>query len=288
MEKEKDQIKKARSLSTENIIGIVLIAIFFPIIIFNMSLFIKGIVDPSNIPMIFGHAPLIVESDSMSKNDVSYKGGAFNKGDLIIIRKVAIEDLVVDEDIITYVDDYGKLVTHRLIRIDNIEEKFQELYLKYTEAELKVKACASLPETDPVRVEAETAFKAISSEYNIYNFYRGVAKKNGYTTGYITVGDYGYNPNDPSASKFECVFPHRIKGEFVFAIPLLGSVISFFKSIPGIIILIVLPVGIYFGYEMISRAKKNKNSEQKIAELEAKLAKQNQEEASKAEDNKAE
>ena len=39
---------------------------------------------------------------------------------------------------------------------------------------------------------------------------------------------------------------------------------------------------------MISRAKKNKNSEQKIAELEAKLAKQNQEEASKAEDNKAE
>ena len=59
----KEKIKKLTKL---DIIGIVLTIIFLPIIIINMTLVIKGMVNPSELPMVFNRAPLIVVSESMT------------------------------------------------------------------------------------------------------------------------------------------------------------------------------------------------------------------------------
>lgn len=108
-----------KKISKQTIIGIILIAIFLPIIIFNMVIVIKGAVNPNKFPTVFGRAPLIVESDSMTI-DKKANTGAFNKGDLIFIKKVDPQTLKKG-DIITYYSSDGLIITHRIV-----EEPFYE------------------------------------------------------------------------------------------------------------------------------------------------------------------
>ena len=110
-------MEKQKKLSTLNIVGIILIAIFLPIIAVNLTIVIKGWTHPEEIPMVFDTAPLIVISDSMTidkKNDT----GAFNKGDLIFVKRVDPTTLKVG-DIITYIsnDKEGSIITHRIVSI---------------------------------------------------------------------------------------------------------------------------------------------------------------------------
>lgn len=110
-----EKVSKQNKMNALNIIGLVLIVVFLPIIIINMVLVIKSAIRPEQIPMVFSVAPLIVESDSMTI-DKKNGTGAFNKNDLIFIKKVDPETLEVG-DIITYIMDDGAVVTHRVYAI---------------------------------------------------------------------------------------------------------------------------------------------------------------------------
>ena len=68
-------------------------------------------------------------------------------------------------------------------------------------------------------------------------------------------------------------------------LPIMGKVLEFFQKPLGICIIICVPVGIYFAYEIIKRSKSSKASEQKIAELEARLAQQSQEKKEEEQNN---
>ena len=107
-----------RKISALNIVGIVLLVIFLPLIIINMTLVIKGALNKDRIPTVFNKAPLIIVSDSMTigyyTTDPNYNG-AFNKNDLIIIKKVDATKLEVG-DIATYIAGDGSVINHRVIR----------------------------------------------------------------------------------------------------------------------------------------------------------------------------
>lgn len=107
-------IKKI-NLTKLDIVGICLIVFFLPIIIINLVLVVKGAMNPEKVPMIFDTAPLIVVSDSMTIDEEN-NTGAFNKGDLIVIKKVNPDDLVVG-DIITYISKEGDVITHRITEV---------------------------------------------------------------------------------------------------------------------------------------------------------------------------
>lgn len=269
---EKEQIKKAKSLSTENLVGIILIAIFLPVIIFNLTFFIKGIVDPNNIPMAFGFAPLIVGSDSMAIHEDALNGGAFNKGDMIIIKKAKIEDLEVG-DIITYIYK-GEVITHRLVSIDKVEDLYNKAKAEYELAQANYNANPD----DPALKEAYTNAR---SEYLNQDFRYDVAKERGEEIAYVTKGDY------QSPAEID-IYDYQIQGVYMFRLPLLGTIIKFFQTIPGIIVLLIVPVGGYFIFELIKKNKSSKDSQEKIAELEAKLAQQASNNTEDSSDQKSE
>ncbi len=106
---------KQRKINPLTIVGIVLIVIFFPIIIINLTIVIKGAINPDKVPMVFNIAPLVVVSDSMTIDEKAGTG-AFNKGDLIIIKKVDPKDLKKG-DIVTYMTSDGEVITHRIIEL---------------------------------------------------------------------------------------------------------------------------------------------------------------------------
>lgn len=105
-------LKKMKKLTKLDILGIVLTVIFLPIIVINLTLVIKGMINPDEVPMIFNRAPLIVISDSMTI-DKEAGTGAFNKNDLIIIKKVDPATLKKG-DIVTYLGRDGDIITHRI------------------------------------------------------------------------------------------------------------------------------------------------------------------------------
>jgi signal peptidase len=97
------------------IVGIVLCAIFAPLLIFNIILVIQGIVNPDEVPGIGGYKPMMVLTESMEDYILA--------GDLIIVEEVDPTTLEVG-NVITFFDPTGNgtsTVTHRIIDIVNDE-----------------------------------------------------------------------------------------------------------------------------------------------------------------------
>lgn len=294
---EQKEIKEKKKLSVENIVGIVLIAVFLPVIIFNMIVVVKGWIHPDKVPTFLGVAPLVVDSYSMTISDEATNGGAFNKDDIIIIGKVNTEKLKV-KDVITYnqLNSLGEMetVTHRIIQIIDIKtERYQPAlnYFNILNDEYKIvedeyKTAVSVYEnaieskkdkTEIAALEADMLDK--KSKMDSLNKNLGKAKE---TVDiweeklktdkliFVTLGDFG--PTEPID-----VYESEVQGKFLFRMPLLGKLIATEENrVIGSIVLILVPVGGYFAYELIKKAKSSKKSDEKIAELEAKLAAQEQ------------
>ena len=282
---EQKEIKEKKKLSVENIVGIVLIAVFLPIIIFNMVIVVKGWVKPDKVPTFLGVAPLVVGSDSMSKIEGAEHGGAFNKGDIIIIRNIKADKLV-EEDIITYIHD-GDIITHRITEVIDIEkdeylpakQNFEAAKAAYVEAKAKYEE--AVQNDDPLKNDLEIAMNNAKEEMdkkeNTMKYYQEELAKATYA--FNTKGDF----QSPAVIR---IYDYELQGKYVLRVPLLGKLIEFFQKPLGIIALIMIPVGGYFGFELIKKAKSSKKSDEKIAELEAKLAAQEQTKKEEQEESK--
>ena len=90
--------KEKQKTGVGTIIGIVLCVILVPILLVNVTMIVKGLINPTKVPTIGGYAPLIVLTDSM------YPG--IKSGDLIIVRSIDAED-VKEGDVISFFDPDG-------------------------------------------------------------------------------------------------------------------------------------------------------------------------------------
>lgn len=272
-ENNQEQTRGKKKLSVENIVGIVLIAIFLPVIIFNMVIVIKGWVNPNSVPTFMGVAPLVVGSDSMTIHKEAEYGGAFNKGDIIVIKNVKAEDLEV-RDIITYIHD-GDIITHRISEVIDIEkDEYLPAKAEYETAKAQYEAAktaydeavaASNPLVNDLQIAMEDAKEEMESKEKTMKSYEELLKKAKYA--FNTKGDF----QSPAVIR---IYDYELQGKYIFRIPLLGKLIEFFQKPLGIIVLIMVPVGGYFAFELIKKANRSKKTDEKIAELEAKLAMQ--------------
>lgn len=104
--------------------GLILCAIFGLLLACNLTIIIKGTLDPSRPPSIMGTTPMVVLSGSMSGSASDH----IEIGDLIIMGKVAPKELKVG-DVISYIEENATtVVTHRIVGIlrdDNGSLSFQ-------------------------------------------------------------------------------------------------------------------------------------------------------------------
>ena len=77
------------------IIGIVLCLLLVPILVINVTIIIKGLVNPGKVPSVGGYSPLIVLTDSMYPD--------IKSGDLIFVKQIDAKDVKVD-DVIAFFD----------------------------------------------------------------------------------------------------------------------------------------------------------------------------------------
>ncbi len=105
-----------------NVLGVVLCVVFIPIIVLNVIMIVRSYTQPDKIPSVFGYAPVIVLSGSMSP--------AFEEGDMIVIQSVDPNTLKVN-DVICYMEEESA-VTHRIIEIQ--QQDGETLYITQGDA----------------------------------------------------------------------------------------------------------------------------------------------------------
>ena len=104
-----------KKVSPLTIVGIVICVILVPILIVNVTMIVKGLVNKNKVPTFFGRAPLIVLTDSMSP--------LIKAGDLIVVKSVDPAQ-VKEGDVISFFDPASSgnaVVTHRVLKQNKTE-----------------------------------------------------------------------------------------------------------------------------------------------------------------------
>lgn len=104
-------IKNKRLKIVVKTITFLIYLVTIPIIIFNIILICKSYINPNELPSFFGYKNFIIVSKSMENT--------INKNDVIIVKEVPEDEINVD-DIIAFYQN-GEIITHRIIREENIE-----------------------------------------------------------------------------------------------------------------------------------------------------------------------
>ncbi len=114
----KEQSTKTQKILT--ITGTVLCVLLVPILIVNLILIGKSLINKEEVPNVGGYFPLIVLSKSMQDEIM--------QGDMIICQTIDAED-VKPGDIISFFDPQDKkgnsIVTHRVLRVETVDGKLQ-------------------------------------------------------------------------------------------------------------------------------------------------------------------
>ena len=113
---------KAKSTKSKviSIVSIALIVILGLVLLGNLTIIIKGTLNPEEPPSILGLTPLVVLTGSMD----GYEDDSFGEGSLVIVKDVNAAELEVG-DVITFHDPASKkgaITTHRIVEIISGED----------------------------------------------------------------------------------------------------------------------------------------------------------------------
>ena len=105
--------KKKRSINILKIFNICICLVIIPIIIYNLTLIVKYIINPKETPDFLGYKTYEIVSRSMENT--------INKNDVIVVKDVPKTEIKLD-DIIAF-NNGEEVITHRVIDIENIDGK---------------------------------------------------------------------------------------------------------------------------------------------------------------------
>lgn len=115
-DERKTKRKRSELQRTLSVIGLILCVIFGFMLLCNLTIIIKGTINPERPPSVLGITPMVVQSGSMSGDAPDH----IEVGDLIFTGKADIEKLKAG-DIISFME--GKIVvTHRITAISTAED----------------------------------------------------------------------------------------------------------------------------------------------------------------------
>lgn len=98
------------------IIGLILCIVFGFLLICNLTIIIKGALQPEKPPAVFGITPMVVKSGSMSGSGE----GHIEVGDLIFVG-TAEPDKLREGDVIAFMTG-GSVTTHRIVAVETGED----------------------------------------------------------------------------------------------------------------------------------------------------------------------
>ncbi len=246
-----------------NVIGVVLCVVFGAMLLFNMVIIVKGLVNPDWPPSVFGVTPMVVKSGSMS-SDFPHEVAADEILDLTEEQILALKagdtfktaegDYVVTNVVETVITS-GSGVSFYTMRpvADHIETDDLIFVGKANAGELKAGQVITYFELDENGRRTVVTHRIIE-----------VVENNGQIA-YRTKGDAN------TTADRDAVAPELIIGVYKGRVAKLGALIMFLQQPWGMIIFIGVPVLAFMVYDILHRRKNSKKGG-RIDELEAELA----------------
>ena len=263
---ENQPVKKKES-STANkvltIVGIVLCVVFGLLLIFNLTIIVKGLINPDVPPSVFGITPLVVKSGSMS-SDVQH-----------IVRPEDVKELTAEQIASLKVGDTVKTASGDYIEnnvIDSIVkndagEVVHLLTTRPAEDHIEVDDLIFVKKADVESLKVGDVISFIDKQ-NTVTTHRiiGITKDEQGRTAFYTKGDAN-NIDDKTTEGM--VIADNVVGIFKGRVSKLGAFIYFLQKPLGMVLFIGVPVLLFIVYDVIRRtriAKKNKSQSEELEE----------------------
>ena len=250
---------------TVTVIGIVLCVVFGALLIMNLTIIIKGLVNPDEPPSVFGVTPMVVKSGSMS-SDLPHR---VVSGDIIELTEEQIQSLKVGDTFQTKSGDY-------------IETNIVETVSKSENGNIVF--TASRPASD--HIEVDDLIFVSGSDFQdlqvgqIITFFE--ANDRGDRTGKVVThriievtqkdGAVAYRTKGDANNTADSVLvrPQNVIGVYKNRVAKLGALVLFLQKPWGMLIFIGVPVLAFLAYDIVRRQRSAKKSG-KVDELEDEL-----------------
>lgn len=250
---------------TVTVIGIVLCVVFGALLIMNLTIIIKGLVNPDEPPSVFGVTPMVVKSGSMS-SDLPHR---VVSGDIIELTEEQIQSLKVGDTFRTKSGDY-------------IETNIVETVSKSENGNIVF--TASRPASD--HIEVDDLIFVSGSDFQdlqvgqIITFFE--ANDRGDRTGKVVThriievtqkdSAVAYRTKGDANNTIDKVLvrPQNVIGVYKNRVAKLGALVLFLQKPWGMLIFIGVPVLAFLAYDIVRRQRSAKKSG-KVDELEDEL-----------------
>ncbi|MDO5557364.1 MAG: signal peptidase I [Clostridia bacterium] len=94
----------------KNVLGLLLIVLFLPLLIINIVLIVKDYINPNEVPDFLGYKPFIVLSGSMEPT--------IKVGDVVVVKKYDDYSNLKQGDVVAFKEEKS-VVTHRIVAIND-------------------------------------------------------------------------------------------------------------------------------------------------------------------------
>ena len=254
-----------------NVIGIILCVVFGLMLITNVTIIIKGAIDPKTPPSIFGITPMVVQSGSMSLwNDADDHNAGY------VIHKVFPEELAdIDEasakalkegdTVWSYEEDY-KVKNEIVGIVDKGEDGMWYNTIRLAEDHIEVGDMIFTKKVDPAKLKVGDVISFVEGSVVVTHRIIGIKTGEDGKLLFTTKGDANLTKDtDP-------IPEDKIVGLYQKRIAKIGNFAYFLQSPLGMALFIGLPLIAFILYDVIRRQRSANKANAKDAEMEKKTA----------------
>ena len=240
-------------------IGILLIAVFGLLLLFNITIIVKGLIHSDTPPSVFGLTPLVVKSGSMS-SDVQH---VVYSSELVDITPDQIAALKPGDKVYSMIGEH-KLENVILPVNDQSDDPFYIVERPVAD-HIEVGDLIITKTADVKDIKVGDVISFMENSAVVTHRVIGITEENGVRT-FTTKGDAN-NSEDTDG-----VPQDKVVGIYSTRIPALGDFIYFLQQPLGMAIFIGVPVLTFLIYDIIRRSRSSKKKTEKEESLEEELA----------------
>ncbi|MBO4878635.1 MAG: signal peptidase I [Clostridia bacterium] len=242
------------------VMGLLLCIVFGLMLIFNITIIVKGLIHPETPPSVFGVTPMVVKSGSMS-SDVQHK---IDRSEIVDMTEEQLNAVTVGDTVYTMSGEYK--VENRIVSV-NVLQSGDVFYLVERPAadHIEVGDLIFSKKTEPKDIKVGDVISFMENSSVVTHRVIGVNNENGKYS-FVTKGDANNSEDigDP-------VSEEALVGVYKSRVPMLGDFIYFLQKPLGMAIFIGVPVLAFIIFDIIRRSRNNKKEDTRTEELEKEL-----------------
>lgn len=239
-------------------IGIALCVVFGLMLAFNITIIIKGLVNPDTPPTVFGLAPLIVKSGSMS-SDVVHR---LNSSEIVDMTEEQIKALKPGDKADSMMGDLR--LTNVIQSVNTPDEGEIYFFVERPASDhIEVGDLIFSKTTDTSTLKVGDIISFMEGKSVVTHRIIGISNENGLA--FVTKGDAN------NAQDTDPVPADKVVGVYKGRVPVLGDFIFFLQKPLGMAIFIGVPVVAFIAFDIIRRQRSAKKGDKKQDEMEKEL-----------------